>query len=219
MNWPDYATYQKLYGRFLKKGVERFFSKQDPKGLEILDLCAGGGQLADYALDHGAQWVTMVDISRNMLKPDFGKNRPNRGSSGCFHFVESTIEDYLKKANSPFDMVVCRQGANYWFKNATPEQLGKMVKPGGLFVFNTFGHRPSETPTIRSYIHAGVNYAEVSYMVGNVVHHVQTASGMQPHFNSFDWITHDEFTEKLAPFFITEEEVDGPSSMWYCWRK
>ena len=111
-----------------------------------------------------------------------------------------------------------RQGTNYWFKHVTGENIAKAVKKGGMFVFNTFGNKPTEEPMVKEYFHGGKKYKEVSFLFEGRIHHVQTAEGMEPHFTVFDWISHDEYTQKLAPYFITEEVVDGPSSMWYCWK-
>ena len=88
-----------------------------------------------------------------------------------------------------------------------------------MFVFNTFGNKPSETPTVREYYHDGRAYKELSYLIGEKVYHVQSATGIPPHFTVFDWISREEYTDKLSPFFSLEEVVEGPSSMWYCWRK
>lgn len=98
------------------------------------------------------------------------------------------------------------------------EDIAKAVKKGGMLVFNTFGNKPSEAPVARAYYHGGIEYKEVSFLFEGRIHHVQTAHGMEPHFTVFDWISHDEYTKKLSPYFITEEEIDGPSSMWYCWK-
>lgn len=215
MTYPDYNTYTKLYGRYLKKGPERFFAKMDPKGKRIIDLCAGGGQLSQYALDHGALFTQMVDLQPRMLNPDF--KSPDGRAGTMTIAIEAFLSTYYLNF-IPYDMMVCRQGVNYWFKNVSGEDIAKTLVKGGMFVFNTFGNKPSETPTVREYYHEGVAYKEVSYLIGDKIHHIQTATGIPPHFTVFDWISHDEYTQKLAPYFITEEHVDGPSSMWYCWK-
>jgi 2-polyprenyl-3-methyl-5-hydroxy-6-metoxy-1,4-benzoquinol methylase len=213
---PDYDTYTKLYGRYLKKGPERFFAKCDPNGKSVLDLCCGGGQLSQYALDHGAKSVRQVDLASHTLNPDFkGFGKTNRMTID----VEGYLESDYNNADNPFDIVVCRQGINYWFKHTTGEAIAKAVKRGGVFVFNTFGNKPSETPQVRSYYHGGVEYKEVSFLFQGRFHHVQTATGMEPHFTVFDWIDHKEYCDKLSPYFVCEEEVDGPSSLWTCWKK
>lgn len=211
--YPDYETYHKLYGRYLKKGPERFFEKCNPEGKLILDLCAGGGQLAQYAINHGAKLVQMVDLAYQMLNPDFNAD----GRAGM---VTYNVESFLRDSRlTPFDMIVCRQGVNYWFKNVSGEEIARNLVKGGMFVFNTFGNKPSETPTVREYYHEGVAYKELSYLIDGKIYHVQTATGIPPHFTVFDWIDRDEYLAKLHPHFNMEEVVDGPSSMWYCTKR
>jgi ubiquinone/menaquinone biosynthesis C-methylase UbiE len=211
--YPDYETYNKLYGRYLVKSLDRFFTKMDPKGKHILDLCAGGGHLTQYALDHGAEYVRMVDKSFHMCNPTLHKHPRVTIATNSVEGVVHTFDD------EPFDMVLCRQGINYWLKQTDPEKLAKLVKRDGMFVFNTFGNKPPEEPKTREYYHGGIKYKEVSFLFDNKVHHVQTATDMEPHFTVFDWISPDEYRARLSPYFMSmEEEVDGPSSMWYCWR-
>ena len=216
MNYPDYNTYTKLYGRYLKKSVDLFFENSDPKDKVVLDLCAGGGQLSKYALEHGAARVIMVDTAPQMLNPDFKKD-------DRVYQVRQDVSDYIRnfrrgpyKEDPQFDIVVCRQAVNYWFKNIKGEDIARIIKPGGRLVFNTFGKKPSDTPTVREYYHEGRAYKEISYLVGDMVHHVQTATGMTPHMTAFHWIPSDDYMHTLSPYFRLVEHMDGPSSMWYC---
>lgn len=214
MKYPDHETYRRLYGRYLKKGPERFFAKAgDLAGKHVLDLCSGGGQLAQYAIDNGAMAVVMVDLATQMLSPNF------RAESAAIR-IETSVEAYIHGfTGSPFDLVVCRQGVNYWFLNVNPELLAKMIKPGGMFVFNTFGNKPTEEPMVKEYFHGNRKFREVSFMFEGRIHHVQCCERMEPHFTVFDWIDREVYLNWLSPFFTMEEDIDGPSSMWYCTRK
>lgn len=218
MTYPDYNTYTKLYGRYLKKGPELFFAKANPEEKRVLDLCCGGGQLSQYALDHGADYVEMVDLEYRMLNPEFKAIRRCRAG-----FIVMPVESYLDPhthfLDTQFDIVTCRQGVNYWFLNVDGKDIARVVKPGGVFIFNTFGNKPSETPTVREYYHEGVAYKELSYLIDGKIHHVQAATGIPPHFTVFDWIGRAEYLKKLEPYFTCEESVDGPSSLWHCYRK
>lgn len=234
--YPDYQTYTKLYGRYLTKSIEPFFNGTNLNGMRVLDLCAGAGQLSQYAIEHGAKEVVMVDEAPQMLNPAFNGN-------GKVIQIDADVAYYLGDFGSeidyrvpttnhngiplyksgcpnetPFDIVVCRQAVNYWFGYVTGYDLAKVIKVGGKFVFNTFGNRPSTTPTTRQYFHGGVCYAELSYLIGDTIYHVQTAEGMPPHFTQFKWIDRGEFTMKLKPYFQLVEVIEGPSSMWYCTR-
>lgn len=237
MKYPDYNTYMKLYGRYLTKPVERFFDRCNLDGKRVLDLCAGGGQLSQHALDMNAAEVVMVDKSAQMLNPAF------YGRGKAVH-IQADVEEYFgnfrngnlyeiitdgKNGMKPhyvggssleqlYDLAVCRQGINYWFNQVRGDEIANVIKPGGWLVFNTFGHRPSETPRMREYFHEGRAYKEISYRIGDVIHHVQTMTGMEPHVTSFDWIPQADYRTKLSAYFDLAEVVDGPSSMWYCQR-
>lgn len=211
MKYPDYDTYNQLYGRYLTKSIEPFFDGITIKGKRVLDLCAGGGQLSQYALDNDAKEVVMVDSAPQMLRPDF--DLCNWRVSRISRPVEWILMDF---EDEPFDVVVCRQAVNYWFKNVSSEDIARPVKQGGQFIFNTFGNKPSETPSVREYFHKGIAYKEISYLVGDKVHHVQVATGFPPHVTEFHWISPEEYRQKLSPYFSIREVVNGPSSMWYC---
>lgn len=213
MIYPDYDTYQKLYGRYLKKSLETFFAKcGDLTGKRVLDLCAGGGQLAQYAIDHGAEHVHMVDEAYCMLNPQFS-------AKGKAEISITKVESFLTGNVNLFDIIVSRQAVNYWFKFVDAALLYRSLKPNGMLVFNTFGNKPSETPTVREYYHEGRAYKEISYCINDRIHHVQAATGIPPHFTVFDWIDRGDYSMKLKPFFELEEVINGPSSMWYCSKK
>jgi 2-polyprenyl-3-methyl-5-hydroxy-6-metoxy-1,4-benzoquinol methylase len=217
MNFPDYNTYQKLYGRFLKKGPEPFFVQSNPNGKRVLDLCTGGGELSTYALEHGAEFVLLIDLAPEMINPHFkGLGKTNR-------LINTSVEEFLlsnyNQHDNPFDIVTCRQSINYWFKNVTGESIAKAVKKGGMFIFNTFNTEPLDKPMEKVYYLNGKEYREVSFLFKGKVHHVQCCEGMEPHFTVFDWIEKREYVAKLFPYFHLEQVMDGPSSMWYCTKK
>ena len=211
MNYPDYNTYTKLYGRYLKKSVQPFFEGIDLNGKRVLDLCAGGGQLSQFAMSKECGEVLMIDTAPQMLNPEFPLDdwRVSR--------LVTPVEWFFLDYNGVgFDVVTSRQAINYWFKNVSGEDISRVVKHGGVLVFNTFGNKPSITPTVREYYHEGVAYKEISYLIDDTIHHVQTAAGFKPHVTAFAWIDREEFRQKLSPIFHCREVVDGPSSMWYC---
>lgn len=116
-----------------------------------------------------------------------------------------------------FDVAFCLQAINYWFCDETVGMVERVLRPGGLFVFNTFNVKPPETPVVKQYDMDGDSFVEVSWSVGDIVQHVQIRSGMEPHFNSFRWVSPDEFHATLGKYFSrVNEKVNGPSSLYVC---
>ena len=213
MSYPTYQVYEKIYSRFLLKGPEIFFSKQSPKGLVVTDLCSGGGIVTRYALSHGAIHVNMVENEEKMMPKDLVEN--NRTT-----WFGRDVEYFLKEMDTDrADIITCRQGVNYWLKHVDTKNIAKKLVKGGMFVFNTFGNKPPERPKVREYFHGGRAYCEVSYCVGDVVHHIQAVDGFEPHVTSFDWLSDEFIREKLNSHFDCEVSVDKASSMWYCIAK
>lgn len=213
MKYPSHEVYAQIYSRFLLKGPEIFFEKCSPKGLTIADLCSGGGIVTRYALAQGAKFVVMVEQCGSMMPNDIGIHPQTS-------WIGRNVEYFFQSMDiHPFDMLTCRQGVNYWLKNVNGEDIAKKLVSGGMFVFNTFGNKPPDRPKVREYFHGGRAYCEVSYCVGDVVHHVQMCDGFEPHFTSFDWLPDELIQEKLNPYFNLEKGTDGPSNMWYCTKK
>jgi SAM-dependent methyltransferase len=211
MRYPAYQTYQALYARFLKKGPEAFFAKTDIKGKDVADLCCGNGLLSQYALSHGANFVALVDQEPLMVPDEFKAHVSHK-----FGYHNCSIQRWLKEIDAPFDLIVCRQGVNYWLKEIDAKDLANKLVAGGMFVFNTFGRKPSSEPKARRYSLNNRRYMEVTFMDGDKIHHIQTSSGLEPHLTTFDWISQEEYRDILSPRFKIEEVVDGPSSMYYC---
>lgn len=213
MNYLPHEIYQKLYKRYLVKDLDRFYKGIRLPGLRVLDLCAGDGRLTKYALDHGAAYCKMVDNCPEMLEFSFAQDIRHV-------FEQENMEWFLSTARvrreEPYDVIVCRQAINYWFRNIDVANLAQLVKKNGSFIFNTFNTKPSGTPSSKSYTIDDVDYHEVSYFARGKVYHMQAATDMIPHLTSFDWISREEFTETLSSYFYTNEVVEGNSSMWYC---
>lgn len=69
-------------------------------GLRVLDLGCGGGQFARYCIDQGAETVTGVDLSRNMLDYAEKHNGHER-----ITYVHDSVED-VELPKNQFDLVV-----------------------------------------------------------------------------------------------------------------
>jgi len=119
-----------------------------------------------------------------------------------------------------YDIVACRQAINYWFNARSVALLASLVRSGGVFVFNTFNTRPSETPKIKQYHHKGVSFTEISYVdPTNMVHHVQIREGMEPHVAKFQWIAPDSFDLFLGKYFKIEKTTRNRTDYYKCIKK
>lgn len=235
MNYPNKELYQSLYARFVSgvagRPVEDMLSLAgDLRGKRVLDLCGGAGELAIAAKQAGASESLLVDQSESM----FDKAELNRkGVEGCVFEVEHWLR--IPKISIPFDVVFCRQAVNYWLNAATVESLAcrhnDNMGTGSKFIFNTFNMAPSETPTVRRYkLLNGVMFpvddepcdgpvfVEVSWLVDDMVHHVQCREGYAPHVTQFRWISPDEFREILSPWFDVDVQTHGRTDMYVCTR-
>ena len=128
-----------------------------------------------------------------------------------------TVDDALTELTSTFNAIFCQQGINYWF---TPEHAGmikRALAPKGFFIFNTFNVKPSVIPQTKVYYYAGRNYMEISWLVGDMVKHVQIAEDMDPHFTEFRWIPPEEFKRAFikAGFFVTVK-TEGSTDIYLC---
>jgi hypothetical protein len=117
------------------------------------------------------------------------------------------------------DAIFCQQGINYWFQPKHASLIKKALSPEGLFIFNTFNVKPSVIPLVKTYYYekTGRNYKEISWLVGDMVKHVQIAQGMNPHFTEFRWIPPEEFKRafKSAGLSVTVK-TDGSTDIYVC---
>ena len=215
MPYPGHEAYSSLYARYLKgsRSQELLELAGHISGKKVADLCGGGGRLSHLAWASGAQ-VTLVDESAPMTE---------LSNAGCqVRVVNRSIKSWMGAFFQPdeFDVVFCQQGINYWLDAWTAETLAEMIRPAGIFIFNTFNRKPSTTPAVKQYELGGVNFVEVSWLVGeNCVEHVQIREGEAPHSTRFQWISSDKFRELLSPYFECTENIDGVSSVWVCTRR
>ena len=213
MDYPAHATYAVLYARYLRPERTRHLLglAGDVRGKTLYDLCGGGGRLSALALQAGAS-VTLVDESAAMAGA-----QPLPGLQ-----VRVETVDHALRVLPPADVVVCQQAVNYWLDCDSAWDLAGVVRPGGLFIFNTFNTKPERTPQVKTYAFAGRQYVEVSQLVcgdrSETVEHVQVCEGLAPHTTRFRWIAREQFRQWLEPYFVCDELVDGATSVWRCVR-
>lgn len=224
MDYPDKETYRKLYARYLSENGRNVnemlgLAGSDFAGMRVLDLCGGAGEMARGACCRNAQYVLLVDGSKEMI---------GERDSDIHYSVEEVgffLKDpWYKESGKRFDVVLCRQAVNYWMDKDMAKELSSIMNDGGVFVFNTFNSRPQMMrPLVKEYEFDGARFAEVSIFGGYcdeaVVHHVQCRQGMAPHVTMFKWISPEMFDSWLSPWFEVESFVLGKTTLYRCLKK
>lgn len=205
----NYARYKKLYRRFLQRSPDELLNLAGTPRGRVLDLCTGGGRLAKAALARGFEDIVVVDQDAEMME-----NIDSRITR--INLSVMTALDSL--ASVMFDLVFCQQAINYWFHPGTIEDLHRVMCPEGVFVFNTFNTCPKSLST-HSYSMEGNRYIEVSWMVGDRVHHVQIMDGERADQQDFQWISPAMFNKMLDPYFDVEPFVKGRTTIYRCTRR
>lgn len=216
-SYPDCETYKALYKRFFdgRRPEELIELAGDIKDKAVLDLCAGNGRLTLDAIVYGARMVLLVEKEEKMISPAVFQAKN-------IAVLVGDAEHYLKKfatLNMFFDFVFCQQAVNYWLNETVAKPIADVLTKNGLFIFNTFNQKPSEKPTVKEYELNGKKFVETSWLVGEVVHHVQIREGMEPHTTSFQWLSPEYLEKILSPYFSIEVKNEGASSLYRCSRK
>jgi SAM-dependent methyltransferase len=224
--YPHHDTYAALYARYFKRGPEALLGTDRLDGMTVLDLCGGGGRLSVYAARLGAR-VHYVDLERAMIPTKLLSE--NRISWTC-HSAQDALTCYKRdkthfgqhvETQFGFDIIACQQGINYWLcddERWNGDLVAACLKPGGLFIFNTFNTDPGTTPKVKDYEYGGHHFVEVSYRIDDMIYHTQARDGIAPHMTRFRWLSPDSIKEHLEPWFATIEQQDGPTSIWTCKR-
>lgn len=211
----DYQDYKKFFRRFLLKDICSYLKVADVTGLEVLDLCGGGGRLSYAAEQAGAKRVVLVDKDRDMTKYYSGL---------VTHVYNMSVPEFLYKYElGKFDVAFCIQGINFWFGKRYIEDLTHHLKPGGLFVFNTFNTLPILEVTIQKYSIDDVSHIEVvvkeELSFGTYLHHMHVTDGYAAEVQSFRWVSPDEFLDALTPYFKVDRSSHGKSDTYVCTLK
>lgn len=209
MEYPDYKTYRTLYSRYFRKDRLDALLKRLPfrKGF-FLDLCCGEGRVSLEARKRGANKIVAIDMCSDMIPKSLRAKVDVRTSS---------VESVLKRWESGLvSVAVCQQSINYWLSRETAEQLHTIMAPGGIFSFNTFVDRPSKTPRTMNYELEGKQYWECSYLLGDMVHHVQICKGIAPHVTAFRWLSENVIRDILAGLFDVQLFREGSSVIYRC---
>ncbi len=229
----DVKTYETLYLRYIQsKDFEELLSYLGPlQGMTFLDLCCGNGILTKYAFAKGINKAVMVDIvNGHLTKHAFAEVMDtavvthigafDHNAKNCFlnMNVRNALQYFLGIGRS-FDRVGCRQAVNYWLDDETAKLLASVMNPKSIFVFNTFNQKPSEKPRMMQYELEGHNFVEVSWLIKDMVHHIQIRDEYEPHHSVFRWIAPEEFRNILTRYFEVEEFIREKTSFYQCTKK
>lgn len=211
--YPTFEEYENLYKRFFKRSTEEFISWSgiDIEGKSFLDLCGGGGRLSFYAHSKNCS-VTYVDQEKDMIPYSLFQEK------GIKNIHNMPVEDFLLRNMETYDVTVCQQAINYWlpdlYKNGNMKCLSRA---SNVFIFNTFNQSPGTEPVVKEYFVDDVGYVETSFMIDNIIYHVQSKEGHASHYTKFYWITSEEYKDILSEGFKNiEEKTQGSSSLWIC---
>lgn len=215
-SYPDGETYSKLYARYYGRDVGELLNLLEPmRDCRFLDLCGGQGLMSIGAINAGCKNATLVDAAFKMVLPELFDHPLIKVLCGE---VKEAFKLMLMQ-NYRYERVSCRQAINYWLNQDTAKSVADILTPGGIFVFNTFNQKPPEKPRVMEYELGGCNFVEVSWLVGNMVHHVQIRDGLEPHQTSFKWLPPGVIHGWLEPYFEVTEERKGRSSIYRCIKK
>lgn len=215
-SYLDFDGYQALYARYVEGRdiAELMELLGDVRGRTVLDLCGGDGRLSLAALEAGASRVTLVDADPRMVGKE-AMRRPGIDIRG--DDIHGRLKQYAR-LGKVFDRAVCRQAVNYWFTEETARLLATVLSEGGVFVFNTFNQEPPVVPRAITYEWGGHSFAEVSWLVGDTVHHVQVREGLPAHATEFRWLSPLRFSELLSPHFSLTVDARAKTSLYRCVR-
>lgn len=211
MKYPKYYIYENLYKRYFLKGVDYFIKEANiTSNDKILDICGGNGRLTKELIKYSNN-VSYLDKEKDMI--------PSYLEQIGIKVYNDSIENFIDNTDTKYTKVFCEQAINYWLLNIDIKKFSNLFEKDGLFIFNTFSNKPSTKPMIKEYILDDKSYLEISYLIGNKVHHIQVCEGYEPHFTVFDWITKEQYKELLSSYFDIEIKDDGKSSLYICKRR
>lgn len=227
------TDYEALYARFVEDNTDAFWDATGGvKGKSFLDLCCGTGRLSLRALQEGAARVVAIDrsglMAEQMKRALDARAEVSHVSTRMARLEIAALPHALMLdgiRDGEFDVVVCRQGANYWLfddkmPGLIPHTVAKTMKKGGVFVFNSFSICPSYQPTVKMRTFEGKQYMEATWLDakdGRTVHHVQALEGMPPHVSSFAYVAPHEWrdTMEAGGFKVEQSLLNGGRTVLY----
>lgn len=127
----------------------------DPAGKTVLDYGCGPGYWTDYLFEHGAKWVTGIDVSEGEIEQAIEKARAAGYADRSQFLVADAHATGLP--DEAFDLVVGSSILHHLDLRIALEELRRIMRPGGSAVFlEPLWHNPllrlgrALTPTART---------------------------------------------------------------------
>jgi SAM-dependent methyltransferase len=131
------AHYDKAYHRFLgSTALIDILSERVSQDEPILDLCSGTGEVSRELLARGFSDITLCDASSGMN--EIAQTKLERLIPA--EKIHTAAMEELP-FREEFGGIIMRQAVNYIAPDnlvATFQQIGAALRPGGIFVFNSF---------------------------------------------------------------------------------
>ncbi len=179
------------------------------RGARVLDLGCGEGYVGRQILERGADSVTGMDISAEMIENARAQIPTDAGDSLTYSVGSAT--DLAHFADDSFDLVVCVFLFNYLERaemTATMKEVVRVLRPGGRFVF-AVPHptlafvRPEEQPFYFSRVGRGYFEGRDALFEGEIWRRDGVGVRVRCVHKTFD----DYFTALRAAGFTTLPEV------------
>lgn len=211
MKYPKYNDYEKMYKRYFNKGVDYLLEHANLKNTDkVLDLCGGNGRLTKK-LKTICQDVSFLDQETDMIP----KNLESLG----IKVYNTSVQNFVNSTTNKYDKIFCEQAVNYWLLDTNIEKLSNILNKDGLFIFNTFSKKPTQKPMIKEYTIDNIDFLEISYLVENMVEHIQIRTDYKPHFTEFAWISKEDYERIMSPYFNITIYDNGRSALYICQKK
>ncbi|CAI6087667.1 malonyl-ACP O-methyltransferase BioC [Cohnella sp. JJ-181] len=139
-SYDVHANVQRTMAAQVVKSLIDWFSKRNVDGLEMLEVGCGTGTLTEMLVRHWPRAnISALDIAPAMIKA--AEKRVNSIQSADLRFVHADVERWAVEAPSDsFDLIV--SSACFQWLSQPKQTLGhlrRILLPGGLLVFTTFG--------------------------------------------------------------------------------
>ncbi|MHA1469071.1 MAG: class I SAM-dependent methyltransferase [Candidatus Asgardarchaeia archaeon] len=225
--YPKIERYKILYARFLQgdRSKQLMDLAGDFKDKVFLDICCGEGLLTLEAIKRQAKLALAVDSNPQM----WGKRLDKIDKVFTFsQKIEAALVSIKEGANRwrqypRIDIAICQQGINYWLDEEVAVRMANVMNDKGVFIFNTFNEKPSNSLKIEKYNLNNKNYIEITWRSPNIstcdIQHVQICEGYPSHTTQFMWLSDEYIRCCLQKYFDIELIKDGKTSIYKCTRK